>query len=129
MKRYSVVPHGAGAAHMPSQFTNISKCAVAIYHNMLRAGANSVQIYDNRMGVFIEPKTVVKVSLRRVRINSQGYDDKGHYWGVGQPLFYREWDEAEGPYTSGGYMRADDRDHAKGIIRAELNECLVKFYR
>lgn len=29
-----------------------------------------------------------KTHARRVRINRQGYDSHGHYYGVGAPVFY-----------------------------------------
>jgi hypothetical protein len=55
----------------------------------------------------------VKITLRRVRLNSGGYDDCGAYWGAGQPLYWAADDSGEFDST----FRADDRDDAKAIVR------------
>jgi hypothetical protein len=52
MKRYNVVPHGSGASHIPSEFTDLLINAFLARQRMLRQGANSVQIYDNVTGKF-----------------------------------------------------------------------------
>lgn len=56
MKRYSVVPHGSGASHMPSEFTDSLRDAMAIYTRMLANGANTVLVWDEVYGVFIHAK-------------------------------------------------------------------------
>lgn len=74
-----------------------------------------------------------KVSLRRVRINSQGYDAFGSYYGVGQPVWevmvqgYASHPELEGQTIT---FRAADRDAAKAYAR-QPNACgsNVRFYR
>lgn len=71
-----------------------------------------------------------KVALQKVRLNSQGYDSMGAYWGVGQPLYYyfaEDGDEFE--ITRDGFFRAKDREAAKAYIRARplMSEC--RFYR
>lgn len=38
----------------------------------------------------LEPKD--KLTLRRVRLNRGGYDRRGRYWGVAEPLFCAEDD-------------------------------------
>jgi len=48
-----------------------------------------------------------KASLRRVRINSQGYDASGAYWGVGMPLWHCSTEDSD------AHVRAYDREHAK----------------
>lgn len=50
--------------------------------------------------------------LRRVRLNSGGYDCGGAYWGVGAPLYYYE-----GASGMSGYTRGRTRDDAKRSIR------------
>jgi hypothetical protein len=51
--------------------------------------------------------------LRRVVIDSGGYDNGGAYWGFGAPLYrYESFDgDAE------GYLRAADREAAKAAVR------------
>ena len=64
-----------------------------------------------------------RVSLRRVRLDSGGYDKGGAYWGHGQPLWY-----AEGSEDGWRYLRAQSRDAAK----KQLADCLgdgARFYR
>lgn len=65
-----------------------------------------------------------KLHLRRVRINSGGYDDGGAYWGIGQPLF-----ECFDGDDFNVYLRARDREAAKAKIRSEYNYPDAKFYR
>jgi hypothetical protein len=48
-----------------------------------------------------------RVSVRRVRLNSGGYDKGGAYWGTGAPLFY-----ATGSEEGEAYFRAPDRETA-----------------
>lgn len=55
MKRFSVVPHGTGAAHMPSEFTDYRATAIEIYWRMLADGANSVLIWDDFDSEFVTP--------------------------------------------------------------------------
>lgn len=64
-----------------------------------------------------------KLHLRRVRLDSGGYDSGGAYWGIGAPL-YEVFDD-DGEYSD--YFRASSRDAAKAIIRESLPD--VKFYR
>lgn len=56
-----------------------------------------------------------KVHLRRVPINSQGYDPGGAYWGIGIPLWCA-WT------ASGGvlYQRAVDRQTAKTLLEQNM---------
>ena len=55
-------------------------------------------------------KLVGKVHLRRVYLNSGGYDDGGAYWGWAEPLYCAYTDEAE------CYVRAKHREIAKWEI-------------
>lgn len=67
----------------------------------------------------------VKLALRRVHLDSGGYDSGGAYWGHGEPL-YRADDEAGlGEVTL--YLRARDRAHAKELVRVKLPN--ARFWR
>ena len=65
----------------------------------------------------------MKYNLRRVRLNSGGYDDGGAYWGAGQPLYYFEDEDG-----NSGYFRALTRTKAKAHIVEHVN-ANAKFYR
>lgn len=56
-----------------------------------------------------------RLYLRRVRLDSGGYDEGGAYWGLGQKLW------AYGDGEDWRYMRAFDRDAAKAKIREEAD--------
>ena len=64
-----------------------------------------------------------KLHLRRVRINSGGYDSGGAYWGIGAPLF-EAWDD-EGNFRY--FTRAADRVAAKSKLHAE--HASARFFR
>jgi hypothetical protein len=68
-----------------------------------------------------------RMYLQRVYLNSGGYDSGGAYWGVGQPLFGYESAEDGGDDLIQGFIRADDREHAKEQLRAKFPA--VKFFR
>jgi hypothetical protein len=53
-------------------------------------------------------------TLRRVRINNQGYDSSGNYWGVGMPLYHYE---LERPAVWEGYHRDSCRTQATEPFR------------
>lgn len=55
-----------------------------------------------------------RIYLRRVRLDSGGYDRGGAYWGAGLPL-YCAWDDNGGEV----YRRANDRTHAKRILQQD----------
>ena len=52
--------------------------------------------------------------LRRIRINSGGYDSGGAYWGLGAPLFH--YQEEDGSGDRDGFMRAMGRNAAKRML-------------
>lgn len=58
-------------------------------------------------------KASPKVTLRRVRLDPDGYDSEGAYWGISQPLYWAATDDGELDTT----LRADDRDDAKAQVR------------
>lgn len=64
-----------------------------------------------------------KTRVRRIRINNQGYDSKGNYWGVGEFLYEVE----DGNIGECFYYRAYSREHAKEK-HAKINPD-AKYYR
>ena len=63
-----------------------------------------------------------KIYLRRVPLDSGGYDKGGAYWGLGQPLW--ETYDQDG---NGFILRAWDRDEAKRAILADFPD--ANFHR
>lgn len=55
-----------------------------------------------------------KFYLRRIRLDSGGYDNGGAYWGHGAPLWYAETESVDGEAIM--YFRAPDRDAAKVAV-------------
>lgn len=66
---------------------------------------------------------VMKVSLRRMRIDSGGYDAGGSYWGLGAPLYWAGDDDG----IIDIWFRARDRDDAKAQVKARCPN--ARFYR
>lgn len=58
--------------------------------------------------------------LRHVRLNRQGYDSQGRYFGRGLPLYRFEYQDASGKYFN-GELRAVGRDDAKARVLAMRN--------
>lgn len=58
-----------------------------------------------------------KICLRRVRLDSGGYDECGAYWGVAGPLYWAALAEPCGDLEYDATFRADDREDAKAIVR------------
>lgn len=54
----------------------------------------------------------VKLYLRRVRLDSGGYDPNGTYFGHGEPLYWVATAYSEVDYM----LRARDRKHAKQLV-------------
>lgn len=64
-----------------------------------------------RTGNVSEPDATVTFNLKRVTINSQGYDEGGAYWGTGEPLY---WAFGEGTEeVQEMFTRAQNRTEAK----------------
>ena len=63
-----------------------------------------------------------RIYLRRVPLNSGGYDAGGAYWGCGAPLW-----EAQDQDGNGRIFRANNRDAAKADILADFPD--ATFYR
>lgn len=68
----------------------------------------------NRRG---DPDCNSRFYLRRVRINSGGYDQGGAYWGLGLPLYWYSALPDDGEIS--GYVRAWSREDAKEMVRDE----------
>lgn len=66
----------------------------------------------------------VKIRLFKVKLNSQGYDDGGAYWGLGKPLYC-----AQAVYDSDyrEFFRCNSRDEAKEMVKQRIKN--AKFYR
>jgi hypothetical protein len=62
------------------------------------------------------------ITLRRIRLNSGGYDSGGAYWGYGAPLFWAA-DKAGNEM----FFRAGSRESAKEELREMFGA--LKFYR
>jgi hypothetical protein len=65
----------------------------------------------------------LKFTLRKVRLNAQGYTSRGEYYGSGQALY---WYCSDDGYHD-NELRASSRDNAKAQIRA-LHKG-ARFYR
>ena len=82
--------------------------------------------YGAPMGRFTGPEYLDtdagKIYLRRVPLDSGGYDSGGAYWGLGQPLW--ETMDQEG---NGFIFRASSRDTAKRHILETFPD--AAFYR
>jgi hypothetical protein len=77
-----------------------------------------------------DPDAPYKVRLSRVYLDSGGYDSGGAYWGCGAPLYQALGevpDDPEGFAQVEQYTRADNREHAKRIIR--MLYPAARFYR
>lgn len=64
-----------------------------------------------------------KISLRKIRLNPQGCDSEGCYWGHDAPLWY-VYNESNNETS---HIRAANREIAKQKILKELPN--AKFYR
>ena len=63
-----------------------------------------------------------RIYLRRVRLNSGGYDTGGAYWGLGAPLW-----QAMDRDVNCRIFRAADRANAKATVLEDLPD--ARFYR
>lgn len=55
----------------------------------------------------------MKLRLRKVRLNSQGYDSDGRYWGCGEQLWELELPDTHNHYHTHQYFRSASREWAK----------------
>jgi len=71
-----------------------------------------------------ERRQPIKMTLRRIYLDSGGYDNGGAYWGIGEPLYYAQGEgvtEVQDMYT-----RASSRADAKANIRLQFP--FARFY-
>lgn len=68
-----------------------------------------------------------KLTLRRIRIDSGGYDSNGTYFGFGAPLYWYACEDENGETIIDDMIRADSREGAKEKIRAKYPN--ARFYR
>lgn len=76
-----------------------------------------------RGSLHTEASASVKLALRRININSGGYDPNGTYYGLGAPLYW--YADTEGKIDA--CLRAQNRDAAKRQIREQYPH--ARFYR
>lgn len=67
------------------------------------------------------PRDSIYCQLRKVRLDSGGYDESGAYWGRGAPLY--RWTLGD----ESGTLRASTRELAKAPLRERFP--FVRFYR
>lgn len=65
----------------------------------------------------------IKLTLRKVSLDSGGYDSNGTYFGWGEPLFWYANEDC----TIDDMLRAVNRDEAKRMIREQYPH--ARFYR
>jgi hypothetical protein len=62
----------------------------------------------------------MRISVERIHINRQGYDRRGTYWGVGDPLFYSSTVAEAGGYPSENFARARSAKAARDMFAMRL---------
>ncbi len=71
---------------------------------------------------------MAKWTLRRVYLNSAGYDDTGTYYGKDLPLYRAECETpVDYPSTGANMLRAATRDKAKRYVREHYDNAAT-FY-
>jgi hypothetical protein len=89
----------------------------------------------NQYGAFMgrpdtRPQGVCRLYLQRVRINTQGYDAGGAYWGCSLPLWCAFGEDKDRQVFV--FVRAPDRESAKAIIQGDHSngrETFITFFR
>lgn len=71
----------------------------------------------------VDPGSPVKLTLRRIHLDSGGYDPNGTYFGIGEPLYWCADSEGDIDFMT----RATSRDDAKARIRVLYPN--ARFYR
>lgn len=67
-----------------------------------------------------------KTTLIRIKVNAQGYNSAGQYFGVGEPVYWYAMPDGKGYIEN--YIRAKDREAAKAVVRALHPLRRVEFY-
>jgi len=63
-----------------------------------------------------------RLFLRRVRLDSGGYDGNGTYFGIGAPLYWVASEDGDIDYM----LRAGDRETARGKVLARYPKAKVR---
>jgi len=61
----------------------------------------------------------MKLSLTLVRLDANGYESNGRYWGIGFPLYEYLSDDC----SVNGHVRGNDRKHAKELVKSLVPNC------
>ena len=69
-----------------------------------------------------------KVEMQRVRLNSQGYDRNGSYWGTGQALYWFVFYNEATKEEQSDFFRAPNRYFAKLELRRRFPALDLRFY-
>lgn len=102
-----------------------------LWEILIPGGGAGAWMGDPKRGAAMGRETVFKEALcgdpylfhlRKIRLDSGGYDGGGAYWGLGQPLF--GYTTADG--STKGYIRARYRDEAKQLIREDFPNASFK---
>jgi hypothetical protein len=71
-----------------------------------------------------------RLHLQKVDIDSGGYDRGGAYWGIGHPIWCAfSPNNTENEYRIEVFVRAPDREAAKGKVRTRLNGSGWTFFK
>lgn len=70
----------------------------------------------------------LKFYMRKIRLNSGGYDADGRYWGIGAPLYRAEAFHEPTNTEEIEYFRAYDREKAREFIRRKFSGDKVRFF-
>lgn len=76
-----------------------------------------------------EKTSRVIAAVWRVRLDSRGYNSRGQYFGLGQPLYSFVAQDSRGRYVAIDHIRATNLRHAKDLIRRRLDKYEVRFTR
>jgi hypothetical protein len=112
-------PMGRGWPHLDA---DLARTVIRMYATHLPQSEVEHQHLKAAEAV-LNPTESPKVSLRRVRLDSGGYDNGGAYWGIGKPLYWAGSDCG----TVTMYFRATDRHNAKEQVREKHPK--ARFYR
>lgn len=66
------------------------------------------------------PDLAAVLRVRRIRINSGGYDDGGSYWGLGSPLWQCRGEDVD------AYTRAGDKPAAIEYFKTKFPNCKIR---
>lgn len=106
-----------GTQPFPAIFNPIMPTAAHSFRAMATAAVRKPSIYF--------PDYAGRVSVRRERLNSEGYTSCGVYFGTGSPLYFMQDEDGEA-LPHGHYFRASDRGDAVAIARASFPSARIR---